>query len=140
LSLSNDSKSQPTPRFAVIGAGTMGTAMALRLLGAGMEVDVWSRHATSTAPPIDAVATAHDEATDAVRKAGVVITMLPTADITSDVVMGGHLLDAMAPESIWVQMATTGAVATEQLAAETPEVATRRHLRRRASLGQPGSG
>ncbi len=39
---------QPRPRVAVIGTGTMGTAMALRLLGAGMEVDVWSRHAAST--------------------------------------------------------------------------------------------
>jgi 3-hydroxyisobutyrate dehydrogenase len=122
MSHSNDSKSLPTPRVAVIGTGTMGTAMALRLLGAGMEVEVWSRHATSTAPLTDAGATAHDEASDAVRKAEVVITMLPTADITAEVIMGGHLLDAMPPESIWVQMATIGAVATEQLAAETLRV------------------
>ena len=36
---------QTLPRVAVIGTGTMGTAMARRLLGAGLAVDVWSRHA-----------------------------------------------------------------------------------------------
>jgi 3-hydroxyacyl-CoA dehydrogenase len=35
-------------RLAVVGTGTMGSAMASRLLAAGMEVDVWSRHRAST--------------------------------------------------------------------------------------------
>lgn len=30
------------PRVAVVGVGTMGAAMAGRLLAAGFEVDVWS--------------------------------------------------------------------------------------------------
>jgi 3-hydroxyisobutyrate dehydrogenase len=49
----------------------------------------------------------------------VVITMLPTAEITTNVIVGGKVLDAMPPESIWVQMATIGAQATERLAAES---------------------
>jgi 3-hydroxyisobutyrate dehydrogenase len=107
------------PRVAVIGTGTMGSAMALRLLGAGMEVAAWSRHAASTTPLVAAGATAHDEASEAVRRADVVITMLPTAEITTDVMFSGQAIDAMPPKSIWVQMATIGAEATERLATET---------------------
>jgi 3-hydroxyisobutyrate dehydrogenase len=96
----------------------MGTAMALRLVGSGMQVDVWSRHAASTRPLVAAGATAYDEAPDAVKKADIVITMLPNADITTDVVIGGRVLGAMRSNSVWVQTATIGAIATERLAAE----------------------
>ena len=118
MSLSNHDK-QTLPRVAVIGTGTMGTAMARRLLGAGLAVDVWSRHATSTKPLVAAGATPHDQAADAVGQADVVITMLPTADVTTDVVMGGDVLDAMPPSSTWVQMATIGDRATERLVTDT---------------------
>ena len=37
----NHSKKQPMPRIAVVGTGTMGSAMAVRLLDAGMEVSIW---------------------------------------------------------------------------------------------------
>ena len=120
-------QNQPVPRVAVIGTGTMGTAMALRLLGAGMEVDVWSRHVASTEPLVVAGATGHAEASDAVKEAHVIITMLPTADVTTEVMIGGNVLRAMRPESTWVQMATIGAAAAERLATETqnwrPDVA-----------------
>jgi 3-hydroxyisobutyrate dehydrogenase len=119
MSLLNHDNKTPMPRVAVIGTGTMGTAMARRLLGAGMKVDVWSRHATSTMPLVAAGATAYDEATEAVRQSDVVITMLPNADVTAEVMVGGQVLGAMAPESIWVQMATIGAEATERFMIET---------------------
>ncbi len=106
-------------RVSVIGSGTMGTAMALRLLGAGMGVDVWSRHEATTMPLVAAGATAYVEAPDAVKKADVVITMLPNAEVTTDVMVGKGVLGAMPSKSVWVQMATIGAVATEQLATET---------------------
>jgi 3-hydroxyisobutyrate dehydrogenase len=111
-------RQQPKARVAVIGTGTMGTAMAHRLLGAGMEVDVWSRHANSTVPLVAAGASAYDLASDAVRQADVVISMLPNADITTDVMIGS-VLGAMPSEAVWVQMATIGAEATERLATET---------------------
>jgi 3-hydroxyisobutyrate dehydrogenase len=93
------------PRVAVIGTGTMGTAMALRLLASGTDVDVWSRHAASTMPLVELGATAYEKAADAVRDAAVVITMLPTAEATADVMFGGETLPAMAPKSIWAQRA-----------------------------------
>jgi len=118
MTLRGDDK-PPLPRVSVIGSGTMGTAMALRLLGAGMRLDVWSRHTSSTVPLVNAGAIAHEEAPDAVKNADVVITMLPNAEITTNVVIDGRVLGAMPPRSVWVQMATIGAIATERLAAET---------------------
>ncbi len=106
-------------RVAVIGTGTMGAAMATRLLGAGIDVDVWSRHAASTLPLVAGGATSHDEASDAVAHADVVITMLPTAQITADVMIGQGVLGAMPSGSTWVQMATIGAEAAEHLTTET---------------------
>ena len=119
MSLFNYDNKTPMPRVAVIGTGTMGSSMARRLLGAGMKVDVWSRHATSTMPLVAAGATAYDEPTEAVRQSDVVITMLPNADVTTEVMISGQVLGAMAPKSIWVQMATIGAEATERLVIET---------------------
>lgn len=119
MTIWNHTKKQPMPRVAVVGAGTMGTAMALRLLGAGMEVDVWSRRATSMMPLVAAGAGAYDKAADAVQQANVVISMLPNAEITTDVMVHGRVLGAMPSRSIWVQMATIGAEATERLATET---------------------
>ena len=112
-------KNVPMKRVAVIGTGTMGTAMALRLLGAGMAVDVWSRHAASTRPLRVAGATAHQEAPNAAKKADVIISMLPNAEITAEVMLGWKVIDVMPSGSTWVQMATIGADATERLATES---------------------
>lgn len=115
----NQQNEQPKPRMAVIGTGTMGAAMTRRLLGAGMEVDVWSRHPASTASLVAKGASAHEASTEAVAQAEVVITMLPNAYITTEVMIDGGTLGAMSPDSTWVQMATIGAEATERLVAET---------------------
>ncbi len=114
------------PTVAVIGTGTMGSAMAQRLLGAGMDVGVWARHRASTKALVESGATAFESAADAARAADVVITMLPTADATEDVMFNGQGLSAMRQGSIWVQMATIGVERTEGLAeritAARPEV------------------
>jgi 3-hydroxyisobutyrate dehydrogenase len=107
------------PRVAVIGTGTMGTAMTRRLLASGMEINVWSRHAASTMPLVELGATSYEKAADAVRDADVVITMLATAEATADVMFGEETLRAMPPKSVWAQMATIGVQATERLATET---------------------
>lgn len=89
--------------------------MARRLLGAGMEVGVWSRHPTTTVPLVNLGATPYEKVTDAVSGASVVITMLPTAEALSDVMFDGSALRAMSPDSTWIQMATIGVVATERM-------------------------
>jgi 3-hydroxyisobutyrate dehydrogenase len=120
MNLPNETK-EPMPRVAVIGTGTMGTAMARRLIGAGMDVRVWSRHRASTLPLVESGATAFATASDAATDADVVITMLATAQATAEVMVDGHTLDAMRPGSIWVQMATIGVEATQRLRAATQE-------------------
>jgi 3-hydroxyisobutyrate dehydrogenase len=118
---------QPTPRVAVVGTGTMGAAMARRLLGAGMDVAVWSREPASTMPLVGRGATAYQNASDAARNADVVISMLPTAQATTEVMFGALGLRTMRPGAIWVQMATIGVESTDRLVAQTatlrPDVA-----------------
>jgi aryl-alcohol dehydrogenase-like predicted oxidoreductase len=59
----------PHPRVAVLGTGTMGSAMTRNLLQAGLAVDVWNRTPDSVTPLADAGATAHPRARQAVSAA-----------------------------------------------------------------------
>jgi 3-hydroxyisobutyrate dehydrogenase len=108
-----------TPHITVIGIGTMGGAFVRRLLGAGLAVTVWSRREDDTAPFVALGATAHGNSHDAVAHADVVLTMLPTPDITREVMLDQGVLAAMAPGATWLQMATIGSVATQQLITAT---------------------
>jgi len=107
------------PRVAVIGTGTMGSAIASRLLHMGFEVSVWSRNPVSTHASIERGATAYADATEAVAEADVVITMLPTQSAIRAVMFDAKTLDAMEPNATWVQMATIGVRATGELASDT---------------------
>lgn len=113
----HDKETTPTlPRVAVIGAGTMGGAMAKRLLAAGVVVDLWSRALSSTSWLVELGGTSYAEVRDAVAKADVVLTVLPTADVTEEVMFDAKGLASMRDDAVWVQMATIGASATERLA------------------------
>ena len=113
----NDRRNESAaPRVAVIGTGTMGSD-ALRLLGAGMAVAVWSgtrarRRRWSLRVPMPTTSPRMP-----FGDAAAVITMVPNPpQITTDVMVDGQVLDAMPAGSVWVQMATIGAEATDQLA------------------------
>ena len=114
------------PRVAVLGAGTMGQGMTHSLLRAGFPVDVWNRTPEPAAQLAADGATAHEDASDAVRNAGVVITMIPDADAVNQVAFESGMLAAMRPEAVWSQMSTIGVTATGELAArvskERPDV------------------
>src|ERR1700712_3868388 len=81
---------------AVIGAGIMGSAMTRNLAAAGFDTRVWDRSAAATSPLADAGAVVAASAQDAVKDAGVVITMLPTADALESVIFDGSLTRAFA--------------------------------------------
>ncbi|MDQ1752125.1 MAG: 3-hydroxyisobutyrate dehydrogenase, partial [Pseudonocardiales bacterium] len=74
----------------------------------------------------DAGAVVAASARDAVCDAGVVITMLPTADVVESVIFDGGVADAFADGCVWVQMGTIGVEATlrvrDRLAAIRPGV------------------
>ena len=111
---------------AVIGAGIMGSAMARNLAAAGLTTRVWDRTASSTGSLADPGAVVAASARDAVRDAGVVITMLPTADAVQSVIFDGGVAEAFADGCVWTQMGTIGVEATlrirGRLAAQRPGV------------------
>lgn len=115
------------PRVAVLGVGTMGAGIARRLLEEGFAVEVWNRSPGPAAALAEAGATAHADAVEAVSRADILLTMLPTADAVREVVLDGGVLEAVRPGTTWAQMGTIGVEATERLAAEVarrrPDVA-----------------
>jgi 3-hydroxyisobutyrate dehydrogenase len=112
----NQESDSPVTHVAVIGAGTMGAAMATRLLNAHLDVAVWSRKPESTRSLVELGASSHADVRDAVANADVVLTMLPNADITVEMMFNSRGLEAMQHGAIWVQMATIGTSATESIA------------------------
>jgi 3-hydroxyisobutyrate dehydrogenase len=104
-------------QVAVIGIGTMGAAMARRLLAAGATVDVWNR-SPEAAEALGALgARVHDDLRHAVAEATVVLTMLPTADVVHDVMVDHGVIEALAPGAVWAQMGTIGVDGTAALGA-----------------------
>jgi 3-hydroxyisobutyrate dehydrogenase len=111
---------------AVIGAGTMGSAMVRNLVAAGVKTRVWDGSPAATAPLAAAGAVVAPSAREAVRNADVVITMLPTADAVESVIFDRGAADAFADGCVWAQMGTIGVEAAlgirNRLAAQRPGV------------------
>jgi 3-hydroxyisobutyrate dehydrogenase len=101
---------------AVLGTGIMGSAMARNLLAAGLPVTVWDRSADATAPLRRAGATVAASAADAARDAGVLITMLPTAEVVTSVVFDDGVASSLPDGAVWAQMGTIGLTATAEIA------------------------
>jgi 3-hydroxyisobutyrate dehydrogenase len=118
--------SDARPVVAVIGAGIMGSAMARNLVAAGLTTRVWDRSPSATGSLADAGAVVAASAREAVRDAGVVITMLPTAEVVESVIFDGGVAGAFADGCVWAQMGTIGVEATrrirDRLAAQRPGV------------------
>ena len=112
--------------IAVLGAGIMGSAMARNLVAAGLTTRVWDRSPSAAGPLAAAGAVVAESARDAVRDAGVVITMLPTADAVDSVMFDRGAADVLPDGCVWAQMGTIGVEATQRikdrLAAERPGV------------------
>jgi 3-hydroxyisobutyrate dehydrogenase len=109
-------------RVAVLGTGIMGAAMARNLLTAGLPVTVWDRSTGATAPLGRDGAQVAGSPSEAVRDAGVVITMLPTQEIAVSVIFGGHVAEAFAPGAVWAQMGTIGVQAVADTASRMAQI------------------
>src|SRR5579862_8805509 len=108
-----------TQAITVLGVGTMGSAFARRLLGAGMRVNVWDPSPAAAARLGDAGAEVAATSEDAVRDAYVVLTMVPT--ITSIEETMPPVLAAMQQGATWLQMSTIGVEGTERAMALAKE-------------------
>jgi 3-hydroxyisobutyrate dehydrogenase len=106
---------------AVLGAGTMGSAMARSLQRAGIVPIVWDRSTERTAPLASSGATVAGSAADAARRAHIAITMVTDADAVIAVADKDGMLEALAPGAIWAQMSTIGVDGFERVAAIASE-------------------
>jgi 3-hydroxyisobutyrate dehydrogenase len=104
-----------TPAIAFLGTGRMGSPMAANLARAGFDVRAWDRTATRAGVLADDGASLAASPAEAVRGAGILITMLADGPATEQVWngLGGS---AAGSGLIWVQMATVGMEWTQRLA------------------------
>lgn len=109
----NAQASQKQVRVGLLGIGLMGSAMAHRLLDQGLEVIAWDRDPEHAHALQDRGAEAADAPIDAIGRADVVITMLPTAAVILDVVQ--PLLETWPKDTVWLQMSSVGAAEADQL-------------------------
>jgi 3-hydroxyisobutyrate dehydrogenase len=106
-----------TPTIAFLGIGQMGAPMAANLARAGFGVRAWDRTASRAAALAEDGATVAASPADAVKGAGILITMLADGPATDEVWSGPDgLLLAASPGLIWIQMATVGLEWTERFA------------------------
>jgi 3-hydroxyisobutyrate dehydrogenase len=99
-----------TETIAVLGTGTMGSAFARRLLGAGMHVRAWDVSYSAAEGLASAGAEVAFTPEEAVRDAGVVLTMVPTIASLEETMP--RTLPAMRRDGIWLQMSTIGVEGT----------------------------
>jgi len=116
--MSDTNTPSPLPSVTVLGAGAMGSAMALRLLEKGFAVGVWNRTFGAVARLAEQGATAFATPEDAAAHGDVVVTMLPTADSLTEIAIQGQVLNAMRPGAVWAQMGTIGVEATQTMGAK----------------------
>ncbi len=100
---------------AVLGTGIMGSGMARNLVGAGLRTVVWDRSPAATTALSSAGAVVAASPAEAVQDAGVVITMLPTAEVVESVIFSDKVVSSFAPDAVWAQMGTIGVSATAQI-------------------------
>jgi 3-hydroxyisobutyrate dehydrogenase len=112
----NELTLEPGKTVAVLGTGIMGSAMARNLAAARLHTTVWDRSQPAAAPLAEAGVRVAASPQEAVRDAGVVITMLPTADAAESVMFGGEVAEALTRGAVWAQMGTIGVAATARLA------------------------
>jgi 3-hydroxyisobutyrate dehydrogenase len=100
-------------RVGLLGVGLMGSAMAHRLLDQGIAVIAWDVDSEHVRPLEAHGGESAQQPSEVVSGAGVVITMLPTADVIQDVVQ--PLFDDWPEGTIWLQMSSVGAAEADQL-------------------------
>jgi 3-hydroxyisobutyrate dehydrogenase len=100
--------------IALLGTGAMGAGMARNLAAAGFNLRVWNRSPSKAAPLGDVGATVAASPADAVRGAGIVLTMLWDADSVAAVI--DEAGPGLAAGTLWIQTSTVGVEGADRLA------------------------
>jgi 3-hydroxyisobutyrate dehydrogenase len=110
---------------AFLGTGTMGHAMATRVLGAGIRTIVWNREPGATRDLADLGAEVAESVADVARP-GIVVTMVTNADAVLAIAKDQGMVASLAPGAIWAQMSTIGDAGIKRVeslvSAERPDV------------------
>jgi 3-hydroxyisobutyrate dehydrogenase len=110
-----------TPKLAVLGLGTMGTAIALTAHRSGIPLVVWNRTQPATRQFSELGVEVAPSVADAVAGADVTITMVTNAEAVESIAGEQGLLAALRPGAVWAQMSTIGLEATERVSALVAE-------------------
>ena len=94
------------PSVAVLGIGRMGLPMASRLCQAGFTVHAWNRSRAKAQPLAALGATVHDQVSDAVRQADIVISLLENGPVVEAVLFDQGAAQAMRAGTLVVDMAS----------------------------------
>ncbi len=84
----------------------MGLPMAQRLCAAGYSVGVWNRTPGKADSLADMGATVHSQASDAVKHADIVVSMLENGPVVEDVLFNQGVARAMQPGALVIDMAS----------------------------------
>lgn len=106
-------------KVVILGTGIMGTALAQRLLGEGIDVTVWNRTAERAQPLAERGATVATSPAEAVEDAEVVLLTLFDANAVAEVL--DRAADATPATATWVQMSTIGIEGTDHVTARAHE-------------------
>lgn len=94
-------------KIAFIGLGIMGSRMAANLLAANIELTVWNRSEEAQLQLQELGAIASPSATEAVKDADVVFSMLSTPEVVRSIFFGSEgALSHMKPNAIWADCTT----------------------------------
>jgi 3-hydroxyisobutyrate dehydrogenase len=104
------------PVIAFLGTGRMGGPMAANLARAGFAVRAWDRTRSHAAALVEDGLTVAASPAEAVKGAGILITMLADGPATEQARGGPNGFAAAEQGVIWVQMATVGLPWTARLA------------------------
>jgi 3-hydroxyisobutyrate dehydrogenase len=114
--MKDEAMTEPFPKLAVLGLGTMGAAMAGVALRSGIPLVVWNREPGVAANFVGQGGQVARSVTEAVEEADVVITMVTNAEAVLSIASEGGLLAALRSGAVWAQMSTIGVEGTERLA------------------------
>jgi 3-hydroxyisobutyrate dehydrogenase-like beta-hydroxyacid dehydrogenase len=109
-------------RVSVLGLGTMGQAVAGRLLARGHTVTVWNRTPGRQHPLADHGARVAGSVADAVAGAEVVLTLLTADDAVREVCLGdGGVRESLAADAVLVDMSSVHPGTSHEVAAAVGE-------------------
>jgi 3-hydroxyisobutyrate dehydrogenase/glyoxylate/succinic semialdehyde reductase len=107
-------------KIGFIGMGIMGSRMAANLLKKGHELVLYNRTREKAKPLLDQGASWADTPAELGRQVPVIITMLSKPDAVAEVALHGKhsFLDAMLPDSLWIDCTTVNPSFSRLMAGE----------------------